>query len=167
MEFVLKRSANNLRDSSKLWIRLCNKEAERLCQIRVSPHLIPSSLSCKESFAVSKIMEYGWYASLLQFRHHDTVHHRHHDITDYNIRNAAQCLFKPCSPLAASPHFKIVRRRFTQYNHRCPYYLPLSAEYAYHYAQVLYFLLFRPFHRKFSPSSQHAAHEDTCYPSAD
>ncbi len=44
--------------------------------------------------------------------HHNAVHHRHHDITDYNIRNAAQCLFQPLFTIGGSPHFKIVRERF-------------------------------------------------------
>lgn len=73
--------------------------------------------------------------------HHNAVHHRHHDITDYNIRNAAQCLFQTCSPLAQSS-LQNRPRKILQYNHRCPYYLPLSAEYAYHYDRFYIFFFF-------------------------
>ena len=87
---------------------------ERLCQIRVSTHLIPLFLILQR--ILCRQQNNGNMAGTQVFfqfpAHHNAVHHRHHDITDYNIRNAAQRLFQTLFTIGGSPHFKIVRERF-------------------------------------------------------
>ena len=95
--------------------------------------LIPSSLSCKESFAVSKIMGI-WLVRKSSFNFRHITMHRYHRImislTIISGNTAPTLVPNLCSPLAAVPHFKIVRERFYNIITDVPIIFPLSAEYA-------------------------------------